>query len=85
MAMSRYECVLSFSHALIGIEIIRMPYVESNISGTAKFGAVNSQFCKFLRLCSSKGLFVSQFLDFLLVLLRDKSYPNKNLLTPQEG
>jgi hypothetical protein len=34
------------------IEMIRMPHVHSNISMTAKLGVINSQFYRFLKLCS---------------------------------
>jgi hypothetical protein len=43
-----------------GIEMIRMPYVHSNISMTVKLGVINSQFYRFLRRCSGKKLFVFQ-------------------------
>ncbi len=35
-----------------GIEMVRMAHVHSNISMTAKLGVINSQFYRFLRLCS---------------------------------
>ncbi len=40
-----------------GIEMIRMPHVHSNISMTEKLGVINSQFYRFLRLCSCKNFF----------------------------
>jgi hypothetical protein len=40
-----------------GIEMFRMPHVHSNISMTAKLGVINSQFYRFLRLCSCKKFF----------------------------
>ncbi len=45
------------------IEMIRMPYVHSNISITAKLGVINSQFYRFLRLCSCKEFFVSDMVS----------------------
>jgi hypothetical protein len=41
-----------------GIEMIRMPDVHSNISITVKLGVINSQFYRFLRLCSCNKFFV---------------------------
>jgi hypothetical protein len=35
-----------------GIEMIRMPQIHSSISMTVKLGVINSQFYRFLRLCS---------------------------------
>jgi hypothetical protein len=49
-----------------GIEMIRMPDVHSNISITVKLGVINSQFYRFLRLCSSKKLFVFQMVNLLI-------------------
>jgi hypothetical protein len=43
-------------------------------SQVAKLGIVNSQFYKFLRLCSSKDFFVSQMVS-LIVPLKNKGYP----------
>jgi len=40
------------------IEMIRMPYVHSNISMTTKLGVINSQFYRFLKLCSCKKFVV---------------------------
>jgi hypothetical protein len=62
-----------------GIEMIRMPHVHSNISMTAKLGVINSQFYRFLRLCSCKKFFVFQMAS-LIVLLKAKGYPFKVLL-----
>jgi hypothetical protein len=42
-----------------GIGMIRMPQVYSNISITEKLGVINSQFYRFLRLCSCKKFFLS--------------------------
>jgi len=47
------------------IEIIRMPHVHSNISITAKLGVINSQFYRFLRLCSCKKFFVSHMVSLI--------------------
>ncbi len=41
----------------VGIEMIRMPHVHSNISMIAKLEVINSQFYIFLRLCSCKKFF----------------------------
>ncbi len=62
-----------------GIEMIRMPHVHSNISMTVKLGVMNSQFYRFLRLCSCKKFFVSQMIS-LIVFLKAKGYPLKVLL-----
>jgi hypothetical protein len=45
-----------------------------NISITTKLGTVNSQFYRFLRLCSFKVFFISQKVS-LIVLLENKGYP----------
>ncbi len=60
-----------------GIEMIRMPYVHSNISMTAKLGVISSQFYRFLRLCRCKKFFVFQMVA-LIVFLKVKGYPLKN-------
>jgi hypothetical protein len=54
-----------------GIDMICMSHVHSNISITAKLGVINSQFYRFLRLCSSKDFFISQMVS-LIVLLKNK-------------
>jgi hypothetical protein len=56
-----------------GIEMIRMPHGHSNISMTAKLGVINSQFYRFLRLCSCKRFFVFQMVS-LIVFLKAKGY-----------
>jgi len=66
------------------IEMIHMPHVHSNIPITAKLGVINSQFCRFLRLCSCKEFFVSQMVS-LIVLLKNKGYPLKILLNRTRG
>ncbi len=66
-----------------GIEMIGMPHVHSNISRTAKLGAINSQFYRFLRLCSCK-FFVFQMVS-LIVFLKVKGYPLKVLLKRTRG
>ncbi len=55
-----------------GVELICMPYVHSNILITAKLGVNNSQFYRYLRLCSCNKFFV---MVSLIVLLKSKSYP----------
>jgi hypothetical protein len=67
-----------------GIEMIRMPHVHSNISMTVKLGVVNSQFYRFLRLCSCKKFFVFQMVS-LIVFLKAKGYPLKVLLKRTRG
>ncbi len=67
-----------------GIEMIRMPHVHSNISMTAKLGAINSQFYRFLRLCSCKKFFVFQMVSFI-VFLKAKGYPLKVVLKRTRG
>jgi hypothetical protein len=67
-----------------GIEMIRMPHVHSNISMTAKLGVINTQFYRFLRLCSCKKFFVFQMVS-LIVFLKAKSYPLRVLLRELEG
>jgi hypothetical protein len=47
-----------FQRKHVGIDMIRMPHVHSNISMTAKLGDINSQFYRFLRLCSCKKFFL---------------------------
>jgi hypothetical protein len=67
-----------------GIDMIRMPHVHSNISMTAKLGVINSQFYRFLRLCSCKEFFVFQMVN-LIVFLKAKGYPVKVLLKRTRG
>ncbi len=67
-----------------GIEMIRMPHVHSNISMTAKLGVINSQFYRFLRLCSCKRFFVFQMVS-LIVFLKAKGYPLKVFLKRTRG
>jgi hypothetical protein len=42
----------------VGIDMIRMPHVHSNISMIAKLGDINSQFDRFLRLYNCQKFFV---------------------------
>jgi hypothetical protein len=67
-----------------GIDMIRMPHVHSNISMTAKLGVINSQFYRFLRLCSCKKFFVFQMVN-LITFLKAKGYPFKVLLKRTRG
>jgi len=67
-----------------GIEMIRMPHFHSNISMTAKLGVINSQFYRFLRLCSCKKFFVFQMVN-LITYLKAKGYPFKVLLKRTRG
>jgi hypothetical protein len=64
--------------------MIRMPHVHSNISSTVKLGVINSQFYRFLRLCSCKKFFVFQMVS-LVVLLKIRGYPLKILLKRTRG
>jgi hypothetical protein len=64
--------------------MICMPAVHSNISITAKLGVINSQFYRFLRLCTCKEFFVSQMVSFI-VLLKTKGYPPKILSKRARG
>jgi hypothetical protein len=52
--------------------MICMPHVQSNMSITAKLGVItpNSQFYRYLRLCSCDEFFVSHMVN-LIVLLRN--------------
>jgi hypothetical protein len=69
--------VISLTNVLNeGIEMIHMPHVHFNNSITAKLGVINSQFHRFLRLCSCKEFFVSQMVSFI-VQLKNKGYPLK--------
>jgi hypothetical protein len=77
--------VISLTNVLYeGIEMIHMPHVHFNISITAKLGVINSQFHRFLRLCSCKEFFVSQMVSFI-VQLKNKGYPLKILLKRTRG
>jgi hypothetical protein len=67
-----------------GIEMIRMPHAHSNISMTVKLGVIDSQFYRFLRLCSCKKCFVFQMVS-LIVFLKAKDYPLKVLLMRTRG
>jgi hypothetical protein len=64
--------------------MIRMPDVHSNISMTVKLGVINSQFYRFLRLCSCKKFFVFQMVS-LIVFLKVKGYPLKICLKRTRG
>ncbi len=68
-----------FQPKYASIEMIRMPHVHSNISMIAKLGVVNSQFYKFLRLCSCKKFFVFEMVK-LIIFFKAKDYPLKDLL-----
>jgi hypothetical protein len=50
----------------------------------AKLGVINSQFYRFLRLCSCKKFFVFQMVS-LIVFLKAKGYPLKVLLKRTRG
>ncbi len=57
--------------------MICIPDLDSKISAAAKFGVVNSQFLRFLRLCSSKKFIIAQMVSFSL--LKRKHYCSKFL------
>ncbi len=67
-----------------GIEMIRMSHVHSNISMTAKLGVINSQFYRYLKLCSYNKFFVFQMVS-LIVFLKANGYPLKVLLKRTRG
>jgi len=67
-----------------GIEMIRMSHVHSNISMTVKLGVINSQFYRFLRLCSCKKVLVFQMVS-LIVFRKEKGYNLKILLKRTRG
>jgi hypothetical protein len=67
-----------------GIDMICIPHIHSNISVTAKLGVINSQFYRFLRICTSKAFFGSQMVS-LSVLLKSKDHPLKILLKRTRG
>jgi hypothetical protein len=66
-----------------GIEMIHMPHVHSNIS-IAQLGVTNSQFYRFLRLCSCKEFLVSQMVSRIL-LLKIQGHPLRILLKRSRG
>jgi hypothetical protein len=57
--------------------------VYSNIFSTAKFGVINNQFYRCLRVCCSKDFFVSQSVN-LIVLLKDR-LPSKDSVKRTRG
>jgi hypothetical protein len=58
--------------------MICMPHIHATGTIIAKLGIINTQFYRFFRLCSSKVLFVSQVVSFI-VLLKNIGYPLKIL------
>ncbi len=62
----------------VGIEMIHMPHVHSNIFIITKFGIMNSQFYRILRFCTFKDSFISHMVN-LIFLLKNKRYPLKIL------
>jgi hypothetical protein len=46
--------------------MIRMPHVHFNISMTVKLGVINTQFYRFLRLCSCKKFCLSDGQSYCL-------------------
>jgi hypothetical protein len=81
------SCDIFYKHfqpKFASAEMIKMFHVHSNISMTAKLGVINSQFYRFLRLCSCKKCFVFQMVSFF-VLLKVKGYPLKILSIKKLG
>jgi hypothetical protein len=62
----------------IGIDMIHMPHVHSNIFIITKLGVMSSQFYMILRFCNFKDSFISRMVN-LIFLLKNKSYPLKIL------
>jgi hypothetical protein len=62
----------------VGIDMIHMPHVHSNIFIITKLRIMNSQFYKILRLCKFKDFLISHMVNFIF-LLKNKSYPLKIL------
>jgi hypothetical protein len=62
----------------VGIDMILMPHVHSNIFIITKLGIMNSQFYRILRLYKFKDFLVSRMVNFIF-LLKNKSYPLKIL------
>jgi hypothetical protein len=56
-------------HVTLSLEMIHMSHVHSNISIIAKLGVINSQFYRFLRLCSFKELIASQIVNLVNIVL----------------
>ncbi len=74
--------LLNFPNAILrGLSGI---FVSSFLQEAAKLGVINSQFYRFLRLCSCKKFFVFQMVS-LIVLLKAKGYPFKVLLKRTRG
>ena len=51
------------------IKMIRFPHIESNISDSAKYTIVTSQFVRFSRICTTKSAFVRHLSDLLSSLI----------------
>jgi hypothetical protein len=62
----------------VGIDMIHMPHVHSNIFIITKLGIMNSQFYNILRLYKFKDFIISCMVN-LIFLLKNKSYPLKIL------
>ena len=62
-----------------GVQIIRMPDIESNISVIAKYGVINSQLHRFFRLCTTKEAFIAQCTN-LIILLIQKGYSKRKVM-----
>ncbi|DBA82067.1 TPA: hypothetical protein ACH3X2_006811 [Trebouxia sp. C0005] len=65
---------------LSSLFIIKYPHISSNISDTAKFNIITSQYHRFLSIILSKTNFVASMADVIMTLSR-KGYPIHELLT----
>lgn len=65
---------------LSSLFIIKYPHMSSNISDTAKFNIITSQYHRFLSIILSKANFVASMADVIMTLSR-KGYPIHELLT----
>ncbi len=65
---------------LSSLFIIKYPHMSSNISETAKFNIITSQYHRFLSIILSKDNFVTSMADVIMTL-SSKGYPIHELLT----
>ncbi len=72
--------ILTFAVVLTCTSVHLLQFVDA----LAKLGVINSQFYRFLRLCSCKKFFVFQLVS-LLVFLKAKGYPLRVLLKRTRG
>jgi hypothetical protein len=62
-------------HVTLSFEMIHMSHVHSSISIIAKLGVINSQFSRFLRLCSCKESIASQSVTLINIVLLKNGKP----------